>query len=259
MASPIFRTNDVIPIEAYIVDLQGAAATGLAAGAAGFRVLRKSDNQFLDWADDTFKAAGWTTLTQDLTEVDATNAPGVYEYVGGWDTGSIVNIADDDTYDLIFVNVSAGSVVLPAPVSLRLGQYVDSLFDSLTALNDVSIADVQMALTNQGYTAARALLLDNLDAAISSVATAIAALNDLSQADVQAAMTAQGYTAVRAALLDNLDTSVAAVNALVDDIHKIHGLDAANPMIVDETSRTAGAGVDQTISKVGQTVTVSRN
>lgn len=39
----------------------------------------------------------------------------------------------------------------------------------IAALNNVSIADIQTALTNQGYTAARALLLDNLDAAISAI------------------------------------------------------------------------------------------
>jgi len=45
---------------------------------------------------------------------------------------------------------------------------VTSIPNQITALNDVSIVDVQTALTNQGYTAARALLLDNLDALISS-------------------------------------------------------------------------------------------
>jgi hypothetical protein len=38
----------------------------------------------------------------------------------------------------------------------------------IAALNDLSIADVQTALTNQGYTAARAPNLDNLDALVSS-------------------------------------------------------------------------------------------
>jgi len=38
----------------------------------------------------------------------------------------------------------------------------------IAALNDVSIADVQTALDNQGYTSARAILIDNLDAAVST-------------------------------------------------------------------------------------------
>lgn len=45
----------------------------------------------------------------------------------------------------------------------------------------------------------------------------------------------------------------------VDDIHKIHGLDANNNLVVTPTSRTAGAGVQQTITQDGDDVTVSRN
>lgn len=44
----------------------------------------------------------------------------------------------------------------------------DATQAAITALNDLAIADVQTALTNQGYTAARAPNLDNLDAAVSS-------------------------------------------------------------------------------------------
>jgi hypothetical protein len=95
---------------------------------------------------------------------------------------------------------------------------IADIADDIAALNDLSIADVQTAMTNQGYTTARALLLDNLDATISSVLSAIAALNNLSQADVQAAMTAQGYTTVRAALLDNLDASISGVPSAVDAV-----------------------------------------
>lgn len=45
----------------------------------------------------------------------------------------------------------------------------------------------------------------------------------------------------------------------VDDIHKIHGLDRDNNLVVTPTSRTAGAGVQQTITQDGDDVTVSRN
>jgi len=57
--------------------------------------------------------------------------------------------------------------------------------------------DVQAALTDQGYTTARAPNLDQLDAPISSRGT-----SDLTMGDVQTAMAAQGYTAARAAFLD---------------------------------------------------------
>ncbi len=90
---------------------------------------------------------------------------------------------------------------------------------AIAALNDLSIADVQTAMTNQGYTVARAAALDLLDASIVSttnaILAAVAALNDLSQADVQAAMTTQGYTVARAALIDNLDASISSVLAAI--------------------------------------------
>lgn len=57
--------------------------------------------------------------------------------------------------------------------------------------------DVKAALTSQGYTVARALNLDNLDALVSSRGT-----SDLTIADVQTALTNQGYTAARALFLD---------------------------------------------------------
>ena len=148
---------------------------------------------------------------------------------------------------------------------------------AIGALNDLSIADVQTALTNQGYTVARAPNLDNLDATVSSRATVaailsaalgsgdtvdqalsrldnidadvatnipalIAALNDLSIADVQTALTNQGYTAARAPNLDNLDatvssratqTSVDTIDANVDDL--------VAAVIADELIAAAGS------------------
>lgn len=98
----------------------------------------------------------------------------------------------------------------PADESVQLAAHAATQA-LIAALNDLSIADVQTAMTAQGYTAARAILLDNLDAAISTVTAAIAALNDLSIADVQTAMDNQGYTAVRAALVDNLDAAISMV------------------------------------------------
>lgn len=61
----------------------------------------------------------------------------------------------------------------------------DATQAAIAALNNISIADVQTALTNQGYTGARALLLDNLDAAISSrnAVTPLAAATDQAEHD----------------------------------------------------------------------------
>jgi len=84
--------------------------------------------------------------------------------------------------------------------------------------------DVQAGLTAQGYTAARAIKLDDLDAAVSSRATQAQILSDATPfqgaridaaissravpGDVQSGLTAQGYTVARAGNLDNLDAAV---------------------------------------------------
>ena len=90
------------------------------------------------------------------------------------------------------------------------GADIAAIVAAVAALNDLSIADVQTALTNQGYSSDRALLLDNLDATVASVLSAVAALNDLSIADVQTALTNQNYTPARALLLDNLDALISS-------------------------------------------------
>jgi hypothetical protein len=52
---------------------------------------------------------------------------------------------------------------------------------------------------------------------------------------------------------------LAQIQSLVDELHKIQGLDAANPMTVTPTSRTSGS-IDLTISGDGETETiVTRN
>lgn len=52
---------------------------------------------------------------------------------------------------------------------------------------------------------------------------------------------------------------LAQIQVLVDELHKIQGLDAANPMTVTPTSRTSGS-IDLTISGDGETETiVTRN
>jgi len=50
---------------------------------------------------------------------------------------------------------------------------------------------------------------------------------------------------------------LAAVQTLIDEIHKLHGLDAAAPLEVTATTRAAGA-VTQTIAEAAGTTTVTR-
>lgn len=74
------------------------------------------------------------------------------------------------------------------------------------SLNASALSHIGTALTNQGYTAARAAKLDELDTAISSRAKAgdAMSLNASAMTHVQTAMTNQGYTAARAGYLDNI-------------------------------------------------------
>lgn len=102
-----------------------------------------------------------------------------------------------------------------------LPEQVDTELTAQHGVGDwnLSEADVQSALTAQGYTVARAGNLDNLDQAITTteanILAAISGLNDLSVADVQTALTNQGYTAGRATNLDNLDATISSVSAAV--------------------------------------------
>lgn len=126
------------------------------------------------------------------------------------DTASISSAVWSESLPGAFGAGTAGNIL-----GNNLDASISSIASAIAALNDLDISDVQTALTNQGYTSARASNLDNLDVAISTIQSAIAALNDLSIVDVQTALTNQGYTVARAALLDNLDATISSVNTAI--------------------------------------------
>jgi len=92
------------PFGTSFYDSDGVAITGSAANTA-IKFRRAADGYYLDHADGTFKASGWTTLETTMTEVDATNDPGYYEFsqdVSTWDDGWYqVSIDHDDGTDVI--------------------------------------------------------------------------------------------------------------------------------------------------------------
>lgn len=89
------------------------------------------------------------------------------------------------TYDAATgTDVSAAQTAIIADT----GATEAAVLAAIGALNNLSQAGVQAAMTAQGYTTARATLLDNLDATVSSVATAIAGLNDLDASQVATAV-----------------------------------------------------------------------
>jgi len=111
----------------------------------------------------------------------------------------------------------------------------------IAALNDLSTADVQTALTNQGYTAARAPNLDNLDAAVSTratpadIATALATLNDISTADILAAVLASGESVDTAlSRLDNMDVAVEKIRKVTTNKVVVNGTDTLVTVYEDD-------------------------
>ena len=192
--------------------------SGPVTGATAVVAIRDGDtpDSYLDFNDNTFKTAGHTTRQAALTEGEV----GVYTLVPGLDLSAITNLPAGTDHLIAEFEVTA-----PA-ASTGIVSDMILIDDRLEDANDISIADVQTALDNQGYTAARAVALDNLDAAISSVITAIAALNDLSIADVQTALDNQGYTSARAANLDNIDSAFSTRVTLIEAILR-------NKMITD--------------------------
>lgn len=188
----------------------------------------------MSWHDASFGSAQTGLVTVGYREIDNTGSTlvarttvGVVEIGGG---GYGVEVALNAATVTLEWDTGGGSPIF-AHEDLEIRNDANAAL--VAALNDLSITDVQTALTNQGYTVVRAGLIDNLDVAVSTrnsvvpmtaalsqtehdaTQAAIGGLNDLSQADVQSAMTAQGYTAARAILLDNLDATISSRNSVV--------------------------------------------
>ena len=101
---------------------------------------------------------------------------------------------------------------------------------------------------------ANAMVIPSNSAGLQTVALGSA----VNLATVKQALTEQGYTVGRSGNLDNADIASSVIDGKVDDIHKLEGLDLANPMTVTPTSRNAGT-ISQTISGDGETTsTVTR-
>jgi hypothetical protein len=71
-----------------LYDADGDAIAG--ASDLKVKIKRDADDQFFDFDDTTFKASGWTTIAQAMSEIDGTNAPGEYELavtITSWNDG----------------------------------------------------------------------------------------------------------------------------------------------------------------------------
>ncbi|MCP4878344.1 MAG: hypothetical protein GY896_23060 [Gammaproteobacteria bacterium] len=98
------------------------------------------------------------TISADGDPNVTSQVPAVERYKGGAISGT-------NEAQLARLDVDVSSRATPADVSASEAV----ITAAIAALNDLSIADVQTALTTQGYTTVRAALLDNLDVPVSSV------------------------------------------------------------------------------------------
>lgn len=114
-------------------------------------------------------AGAWTSGT-GLTPQQARDAMKLAPTGGAPVAGSI-----DDHLDDVLASTTAIDARLPADPADESNQLAEHTATQamISLLNNLSQADVQAALTAQGYTVGRAALLDNLDAAISTVPAAV--------------------------------------------------------------------------------------
>ena len=143
----------------------GAHVTGQ---TVALKIKKASNGYWYDWSDSTFKASGWTNKTRTLTE-DATN--GYYYY--SW-TPPVAETASEE-YVFVYTNTDA--------------TYGDNSSEVVTYQTLIAKADVQTAMTSQGYSTARGGYLDNVNHAIPNNTD---------------------YSTVRAAKLDYLDAAVSS-------------------------------------------------
>jgi len=114
------------PIEVLALDGSLAPITGSLTILLSIR--RKSDDYFLDFNDDTFKASGWTTREVAMTQVDATNAAGEYAY--DWDTSAVTNEAADDLYVFRARDSAAAAKNLPTVGEILADGWVKDILDN---------------------------------------------------------------------------------------------------------------------------------
>lgn len=102
------------------------------------------------------------TFLVDADPLAAVQVPASDRYYYGSFSGEADIIAVST--DLANLDVAVSTRATPADIAASEA----TILAAIAALNNVSIADVQAAMTAQGYTTIRAVLLDNLDAAVSS-------------------------------------------------------------------------------------------
>jgi hypothetical protein len=130
-----FQNGQIVDLATSIlVSTAGAILTGLV--NVTVRVRRESDDFWLDWNDNTFKAAGWTTLDGAMSEVDATRAAGVYARAF-----PTTGFADDRYYARMS---SPSAFNSPQEASALVGEWIDNIDVAITTrASAAALATVQ--------------------------------------------------------------------------------------------------------------------
>jgi len=164
MSFRVIEKGEVEPVSFYAVDALNQPLTGKA--DLFIRVRRGSDNFYLDWDDLLFKSSGWTTLDKPLTEVDATNSPGLYEITGGFDSSVITNLNIEENLTFTSLQNPGTDVAIPPPVELQVRVDHTKKLDSAQTLlpgNAVS-GSVLDRLCNKDGTKSYSQATDSLEA-----------------------------------------------------------------------------------------------
>lgn len=182
-----YQENDTIRIQTEpLVNASGTPLTGL--GDVLLLISRASDDFFLDWNDNTFKSSAWTDIDQVMTELDATNAAGVY-YHDFPATGH-----GDDEFTAYIKSATAKNSPLLAAVNV--GGFIDSITEVRLAELDAAnlptdIANVQSDTDDIQARLPAALVSGRIDASVGAVAAgaidAAAIATDAVDADALAA------------------------------------------------------------------------
>jgi hypothetical protein len=247
-----------------VMTLAGSLQTGLS--DVLLKIRRTSDDYLYDFNDDTFKASGWTSVTQVMSEVSAANVPGQYEW--DFDTSAITNETADDTY--IFSVTCASADNVPQQGELKVDQWVQDLFDEHDA-TQVDVAGVQSD-TDNIQTRIPAALVAGLMAS-----DAVAVSGDTGAADnLEATYDGTGYedpyAPAQQQQLDQIAITGAAINTVADsavlsvgstvsgDVTETEQLDSVYWQIADAAGETdvyfefliPADGVPTTVTHIGR-------
>lgn len=176
-------------------------------------------------------AGAWTTGTpatqQSIRDAMKLTPTGGAPAAGSVDL-ALDNIEADTAAMEPLVSLNLDATVSSRATSVEVGAVTTAVLAAIALLNDLSIADVQTAMTSQGYTAGRAVLLDNLDAAITTRATQAQILSDATPfpgANIDALISSR---AVAGDLMGLTAGTLTAIQALIlSDATPFQGADIA--------------------------------